>query len=216
MISIAKNNCNNFLLLIFLWFILYYTMIDECCGTYMYLSSCIITQVTRVTQVTQVTHRCTVSIWFLYVISIQFLYVSIVSVPISTNLYQSVPVQRCYAVSRFREGLQRDGALLKPRPRRSHGHKFQSYPVLVLSCPILSYKIYTEKKGLRYISYISYYRYINDHLPKIIEKTFVPVVGNALYSGSIDFFSSLSGRMHLNSPILEGSASWPATIVGLR
>ena len=123
--------------------ILYYTMIDECCGTYMYLHHAYSSHSSHSSDsplhcfhmISTVCDFHTISICF-YI----FLYC------FGTNLIQSVPVQRCYAVLRFREGLQRDGALLKPRPRRSHGHEFQLYPVLVLSCPILSYKIYTEKK----------------------------------------------------------------------
>ena len=137
----------------FLWFILYYTMIDECCGTYMYLHHAYSSHSSHSSDSSDSPLHCfhmistvcdfhTISICF-YI----FLYC------FGTNLIQSVPVQRCYAVLRFRVGFQRDGALLKPCPRRSHGHEFQSYPVLVLSCPIFTRK----KKGLRYVSYISLY-----------------------------------------------------------
>ena len=50
--------------------------------------------------------------------------------------------------------------------------------------------------------------YTHEYLPKIVDRSFVPVVAN--YCGPSGFSSSLWGGTQLHSPILQGSASKPA------
>lgn len=156
MISIA-NNCNiTFYYPFFLWFILYYTILWSMSAVVL---TCTYIMHTQVTRVTQVTHRCTVSIWFLlYVISIQFLYVSIyfyiVSVPIWSNLYLCSGVMRCWGSGKGSREMALCWSHAPGDLTATNSNRIQYLSYLVLSCPTRSTR---KKKGLRYVSYISLY-----------------------------------------------------------
>ena len=115
----------------FLWFILYYTMIDECCGTYMYLHHAYSSHSSHSSDSSDSPLHC------FHMISTvcDFHTISICSDPICTCAAVLCGVEvpgRVPERWRFAEAMPQEIS----RPR---------IPIVSSTCPILSY-LYTEKK----------------------------------------------------------------------